>query len=181
MRLHVCTHYSLTLQGATMFLWKFIAYIYQSPMTYIFLTDFQEASFVCCLLTSHSIPAPPLDWRHICKQVSPKLIYFLSGSDMIVKNGVRRGFTKWIIQNRPCLSDGGAGPSNSKCEVQDSSASSNVDNLWKFCRALLWAVQHYRLNFHTVFKEPEMISRLKEIGRNVNVVLCGKTRRMKGA
>lgn len=38
-----------------------------------------------------------------------------------------------------------------------------------------------RLNFHTVFKEPETISRLKEIGRNVNVVLCGKTRRMKGA
>lgn len=141
-RLHVCTHYSLTLQGATMFFWKFIAYIYQSPMTYIFLPDFQEASFVCCLLTSHSIPAPPLDRRHMCKQVSPKLIYFVGGSDMIVKTGVTRGFTKRIIQNCPCFSNGGAGPSNSKSEVQDSNASSNVDDLWeRSFQALLWAVQ----------------------------------------
>lgn len=72
-RLHVCTHYNLTLQGTTMFAWKFIAHNYQSPMTYIFLTDFQEASFVCCRLMSHSVPAPLLDWRHICKQISPKL------------------------------------------------------------------------------------------------------------
>lgn len=36
------------------------------------------------------------------------------------------------------------------------------------------------LNFHSVFKEPEMISGLREVGRNVNVVLCGKTRIMKG-
>lgn len=72
MCLHVCTHCNLTLQGTTMLSWNFIAHNYRSPVTYIFLTDFQEAGFDCCLLTSHSVPAPLLDWRHLHKQASPR-------------------------------------------------------------------------------------------------------------
>lgn len=122
MRLHVCTHYSLTLQGTTMFSWKFIAHNYQSSVTYIFLTHFQEASFVCCLLTSHSPPAPLLDWRHIYKQISPKLPSFLHRSDGILKNEITRNFTSWTAHNHPCLSDGTAVPSDSTWEGQGSNS-----------------------------------------------------------
>lgn len=72
MCLHVCTHCNLTLQGTTMFSWKFIAHNYRSPVSYIFLADFQEAAFHRCLLMSPSTPAPLLAWRHVHKQASPR-------------------------------------------------------------------------------------------------------------